>query len=106
MELKVNAVAIPEEFTFNYDELKTELLQKASVYETMVYTEDQIREAKADRANLNRLKKALNDERIRREKEYMEPFNKFKMQIAEIITNCTRKCRHNSYRTSTCQFWL
>lgn len=92
MELKVNAVAIPEEFTFNYDELKTELLQKASVYETMVYTEDQIREAKADRANLNRLKKALNDERIRREKEYMEPFNKFKMQIAEIISIIDKPC--------------
>lgn len=92
MELKVNAVAIPEEFTFNYDELKSELLQKASVYETMVYTEDQIKEAKADRANLNRLKKALNDERIRREKEYMEPFNKFKAQIAEIISIIDKPC--------------
>lgn len=92
MELKVNAVAIPEEFTFNYDELKTELLQKASAYATMVYTEDQIKEAKADRANLNRLKKALNDERIRREKEYMEPFNKFKAQIAEIISIIDKPC--------------
>ncbi len=86
MELKVNAVAIPEAITFNYEELKTELLQKVSVYETMVYGEDQIKEAKTDRANLNRLKKALNDERIRREKEYMEPFNQFKAQIAEIIS--------------------
>ena len=86
MELKVNAVALPEAITFNYDELKTELLQKVSVYETMVYGEDQIKEAKADRANLNRLKKALNDERIRREKEYMQPFNQFKAQISEIIS--------------------
>ena len=86
MELKVNAVAIPEAITFNYEELKTELLQKVSVYETMVYGEDQIKEAKADRANLNRLKKALNDERIRREKEYMQPFNQFKAQISEIIS--------------------
>lgn len=86
MELKVNAVAIPEAITFNYEELKTELLQKVSVYETMVYGEDQIKEAKADRANLNRLKKALNDERIKREKEYMQPFNQFKAQISEIIS--------------------
>lgn len=86
MELKVNAVAIPEAITFNYEELKAELLQKVSAYETMVYTEDQIKEAKADRANLNRLKKALNDERIKREKEYMQPFNQFKAQISEIIS--------------------
>lgn len=86
MELKVNAVAIPEAITFNYEELKAELLQKVSAYETMVYGEDQIKEAKADRANLNRLKKALNDERIKREKEYMQPFNQFKAQISEIIS--------------------
>lgn len=85
MELKVNAVSIPEAISFNYDELKAELLQKASVYESMVYTEDQIREAKADRANLNRLKKALNDERLKREREYMKPFDDFKAKINEII---------------------
>lgn len=86
LELKVNSIAIPEQITFNYEELKTEVLQKLSIYETMIYTEDQIKLAKEDRANLNRLKKALNDERIRREKEYMQPFSTFKAQIAEIIS--------------------
>lgn len=85
MELKVNAVSIPEAITFNYEELKAELLQKASFYESLVYTPDQIREAKADRANLNRLKKALNDERLKREREYMKPFDDFKAKINEII---------------------
>ena len=85
MELKVNEVALPAPITFNYEELKSELLHKVSVYETMVYTEDQVKEAKADRAALNRLKKALNDERIRQEKEYMQPFNTFKAQIAELV---------------------
>lgn len=85
MELRVNVVSIPEAITFNYEELKAELLQKASVYESMVYTEDQIKEAKADRANLNRLKTALNAERLKREKEYMKPFDDFKAKINEII---------------------
>ena len=85
MELKVNEVALPAPITFNYEELKAELLQKVSAYETMVYTEDQVKEAKADRAALNKLKKALNDERIRQEKEYMQPFNTFKAQIAELV---------------------
>ena len=85
MELRVNEVAIPERIDFNYEELKAELTSKVSFYETLVYTDDQIKDAKADKANLNKLKKALNDERIRREKEYMQPFNVFKAQINEII---------------------
>ena len=86
MELKINEVVVPKQITFNYEELKQELSEKVSVYENMVYTDDQIKEAKADKANLNKLKKALNDERIRREKEYMQPFNVFKEQINEIIS--------------------
>lgn len=85
MELKVNEITIPEAIQFNYEELKQELTEKVSMYETMVYTDDQIKLAKSDKANLNKLKKALNDERIRREKEYMKPFNEFKAQINEII---------------------
>lgn len=85
MELKVEQVAIPEKIAFNYEELKQELSDKVKMYETLVYTDDQIKSAKADRADLNRLKKALNDERIRREKEYMKPFNAFNSQINEII---------------------
>ena len=85
MELKVNAVTLPEAITFNYEELKDELLQKVSFYESLVYTDDQIRSAKTDRANLNRLKKALNDERLKREREYMKPFDDFKSKINEII---------------------
>lgn len=85
MELRVNEVAIPERIDFNYEELKAELSSKVSFYETLVYTDDQIKDAKADRVKLRKLKDALNSERIRREKEYMQPFNEFKTQINEII---------------------
>ncbi len=86
MELKINEVTLPEQITFNYEELKHELQEKVSHYETLVYTDEQIQEAKKDKANLNKLKKALNDERIRREKEYMIPFNDFKSKVNEIIS--------------------
>lgn len=86
MELRMNEYQLPENISFNFEELKQELTEKVSMYETMVYTDDQIKEAKADKANLNKLKKALNDERIRREKEYMIPFNDFKSKINEIIS--------------------
>jgi hypothetical protein len=85
MELRVNDVAIPEKISFNYEELKAELTEKVAFYETLVYTDDQVKDAKADRATLNKLKKTLNDERIRREKEYMQPFNEFKAHVNEII---------------------
>lgn len=85
MELRVNEVAMPEKISFNYEELKAELTEKVAFYETLVYTDDQVKDAKADRATLNKLKKTLNDERIRREKEYMRPFNEFKAQVNEII---------------------
>lgn len=85
MELRVNEVAIPEKISFNYEELKAELTEKVAFYETLVYTDDQVKDAKADRATLNKLKKTLNDERIRREKEYIQPFNEFKAHVNEII---------------------
>lgn len=85
MELRVNEVTIPEKIDFNYEELKAELTDKVKFYESLAYTDDQIKDAKADRANLNRLKKAFNDERIKIEKEYMKPFEEFKAQINEII---------------------
>lgn len=85
MELKMQPYQVPEAVSFNYEELKTALIEKTKLYETIVYSEDQIKFAKEDRAGLNRLKKALNDERIRQEKEYMQPFTTFKAQINEII---------------------
>lgn len=84
MELKVSEIAIPERIEFNFEELKAEITEKVNFYKTMVYTEDQIKEAKADKANLNKLKKAFNDERIRLEREYLAPFNAFKSQVSEI----------------------
>ena len=92
MQLKVNEVKLPAPITFNYEELKQELLLKAETYASLVYTEDQIQAAKKDRADLNRLKKALNDERMKREREYMQPFSEFKAQINEIISIIDKPC--------------
>lgn len=85
MELKIKPYEQPAAIKFNFEELKTELEQRVKIYENAIYDDTQIQQAKADRADLNKLKKALNDERIRREKEYMVPFNEFKAQINEII---------------------
>ena len=86
MELKINEYKLPEAISFNFEELKTGLTVKAEQYTKLVYTDDNIKAAKEDRADLNRLKKALNDERLRLQREYMKPFDGFKKQIDEIIS--------------------
>ena len=72
--------------SFNYEELKGEIMAKAAEYSAAVYTEENIGFAKADRAKLNKLKTALNDERLKREREFMQPFMEFKAQVADLIS--------------------
>ena len=86
MELKINDYQLPAPIGFNYEELKQELTEKTAMYTNLVYTDEQIKEAKTDKASLNKLKKALNDERIRLEREYMLPFNDTKAKFNELIT--------------------
>ena len=84
MQLVVKEVTLPEALEFNYEELKAELKAKVRDYMDVVYTDEMMKQAKADRSNLNKLKKTLNDERIRLEKEYLAPFQDFKAKISEL----------------------
>lgn len=52
-------------------------------YKAENYNEDNIDKAKEDKALLNTTSKKLNDERIRLEKEFMQPFNNFKDVVSE-----------------------
>lgn len=82
-ELKIQAPK-NKPVVWNYEQLRADLTTALKDYESRIYTEDTIAEAKEDRAKLNKLKKAINDERIAREKEYMQPFNEFKSQAKEL----------------------
>lgn len=86
MELIVNAPAVPEAIQTNLDDVKSYLAERLKYYEGLVYTDDQIRTAKEDRANLNRLKKAINDRRIAVKKEYMKPVDEFEDKVLEVVT--------------------
>lgn len=85
MELAVKKIQIPERIEFNYGELKNEIINLTGKYTGIAYTEDQIKEAKSDKAKLTKLKKAMNDERIRLERDYMAPFTEFKDQVNDLI---------------------
>jgi hypothetical protein len=85
MDLKVEEYQLPAEIQFNFEEIKLEISEKLKKFENLVYTDDQVKDAKSDRASLNKLKKALQEEKTRRKKEYLKPFEDFENKINEII---------------------
>lgn len=84
MELKVKSFTIPEVIEFNYEELKKEIAERTEKYVNLVYTEEQIREAKKDVAMLRKFTKVLSDERIRVKKECMKAVEPFEAKVKEL----------------------
>ena len=85
MDFLITKMETPPAPEFNFEELKKDLQEKTNKYENIIYNDDEIAQAKKDRADLNKLKKAINDKRIAMEKEYMKPFNEFKDRVKEIL---------------------
>lgn len=74
-----------KEIDWNYEELKTEIQKKANDYMNLVYTADQIKDAKKDRAKLNKFVTALEDKRKEIKKQVMQPYTSFEKQEKELI---------------------
>lgn len=70
---------------WNYEELKTELSQKLEDYKGLVYTEEQMKEAKADRAKLNALATAIDSKRKEIKKQCLQPYEAFETQIKDLL---------------------
>ena len=85
MELQVSEIQALEPVRFNYEELKASLTEKVETYKNLVYTEDNIKDAKADRALLNKLGKAINDEKIRVKNALLAPYADFEAKCKELI---------------------
>ena len=69
----------------NFETLKVELKQQLEKYQNLVVVEEDLPKYKQDRANLNKLKKALNDEKIRVKNEFSAPIKAFESQVKELI---------------------
>lgn len=70
---------------WNKDELEAAVRQKIASYENVVYTEDNIKQAKVDRAELNKLTKAIEDRRKMVKKIINEPYDKFEAELKEVL---------------------
>ena len=74
-----------QEIKWNYEDIKTEVLEKLKNYQNLIYTDDQIPEAKADKAKLNKLKEALDNKRKEKKKQCLMPYEKFEKQVKDIL---------------------
>ena len=72
------------EIEWNNEESKAGIAAMMEDYRGLVFTENTVGDAKKDRANLNKLKAAFEDERKRVKKLCMEPYNRFEKQLKEV----------------------
>ena len=70
---------------WNKEELEAAVRQKIASYENVVYTEDNLKQAKADRAELNKLTKAIEERRKMVKKIINEPYDIFESELKEIL---------------------
>ena len=88
MELKIynpQEEGFLKEIDWNYEELKIEIQGKANDYMNLVYTADQVKDAKKDRANLNKFVEALESKRKEIKKQITEPYSAFEKQEKELV---------------------
>ncbi len=70
---------------WNKEELEAAVRQKIAAYENIVYTEDNIKQAKADRAELNKLVTAIEERRKKMKKIINEPYETFEAELKEVL---------------------
>lgn len=84
LQLKSAEINLPQEIA-NLEALKAELAPKLEYYNNLVVTEDSIKAAKSDKANLNKLRTAIEDQRKAAKKQYLEPYSILEAQCKEVV---------------------
>lgn len=88
MELKIynpTADGFIKAIDWNHEEIKKEVSAKVSYYKNLVYTDAQIKDAKTDRATLNKFVTVLENKRKEIKKQCLEPYEAFEKQMKEIV---------------------
>lgn len=70
---------------WNKDEFKALVKSITDKYVGIVYTDEQIKDAKEAKAALNKMKNAISDRRIEIKKAIMEPYDAFEADVKEIV---------------------
>ena len=89
LELKIvspSEEGFVKEIVWNADEIATEVDAKVGYYKNLVYTEDNVTEAKKDRAQLNKFISALKDKDREIKLLCLAPYEAFHNKMLKIIT--------------------
>jgi hypothetical protein len=68
----------------NFEDLKNELRQRAEYYNGLTFTDDQIKDAKSERANLNKFKDTIENRRKEIKKAWAAPYMALEAQVKEL----------------------
>lgn len=77
--------ALPKVIGFNFEELKAELTARLDYYNSLVVTEDTIKEGKAERAKLSKLRETVEAKRKEVKRDYMAPYTDFESKVKELV---------------------
>ena len=86
--------SIPKAIVFNFEELKGELLDAITPYKALIVTEENIKDAKKQRASLNKFESAINDKKKEVKKAYMSPYTEFENQCKELMDIVNSASKH------------
>lgn len=79
------ATAIPAEIGFNFEELEKALADRLEHYNHLVVTEETIQDGKNDRANLRKLREAIETRRKEVKRECEKPVKDFEAKVKKLV---------------------
>lgn len=97
MEFQVTtdlALIQPQKIESNVGEVKVWLQSALTKYKTAVVSEDAISSAKADRATVNKVKKAIDDKRKLVKKQWNEPYVAWEKEVNELVALCDEAAKN------------
>lgn len=74
-----------KKINWNKQEIMDKVAGIMQQYDGLVYSEDQMKQAKVDRASLNSMKKAITDRRIEVKKAILAPYETFESEVKEVL---------------------
>ncbi len=84
-EISVVVLQTPGEVSWNYLEIKNRLKEELEAYKKTAYTDDTIKTAKSDIADLRKLAKAIEDRRKEVKEKCLEPYTPIENQAKELV---------------------
>nr|DAJ74722.1 MAG TPA: Protein of unknown function (DUF1351) [Caudoviricetes sp.] len=69
---------------FNFDEIKTELINRLEKYQNLTFTEETVKEAKETKAGLNKFKEAIETRRKEVKKLCLKPYEEFESKVKDL----------------------